>query len=230
MLCRRLSLEQGNNTWQVPYSSDRRTPWWAKWVNNVLQTWPQVGLPSNPIERGCPHAHEGHYEFLVMPFGLTNAPATFQAVMNNVFWSYLRKFVLVFFDDILIYSRAQELHLQHLSTVLSVLSQQQLYANQKKYEFWRTEVAYLGHIIGSNRVVVSQSKVQVMIDWPIPTNLRELQGLTSYYRKFVKGYASIAQPLTSQLRKDSWSSTATEAFSTLKTAWQQHLQCRISPC
>lgn len=156
-----------------------------------------------------------------MPFGLTNSPATFQALMNGFFKPHLLKFVLIFFDDILVYSCTPELHM--LTTVLDTLAQHQLYANRSKCELWKSEVAYLGHVIGANGVAVDQTKVQAMRDWPTPANLRELKGvlgLTGYYRKFVKGYASIALPLTNQLKRDSfgWSEEASRAFQALKEA------------
>lgn len=108
--------------------------------------------------------HEGHYEFLVLPFGLTNGPTTFQVIMNEVFRPYLRQFVLVFFDDILIYSRTMDEHVHHVKLVLQLLAQHQLYVNRKKCEFRQTQVAYLGHLISKEGVAVDFSKVQAMLD------------------------------------------------------------------
>ncbi|XP_057746886.1 uncharacterized protein LOC130966135 [Arachis stenosperma] len=139
--------------------------------------------------------HQGLYEWLVMPFGLTNAPATFQNLMNDVFRPYLRKFVLVFFDDILVYSPSFTLHLQHLETVLKLLQQECLFAKLSKCSFGTSEIDYLGHTISDSGVHMEKAKVQAIMEWPQPTNVKQLRGflgLTGYYRRFIRHYASIA--------------------------------------
>lgn len=149
--------------------------------------------------------------------------------MNTVFKPFLRKFILVFFDDILVYIPSLEEHPKHLAVVLEILAQQQLYANCKKCEFGQSRLAYLGHIISEQGVAMDPEKVAAMTNWPTPRNLKELKGflrLTGYYRKYIAGYAHIAQPLTDQTRKDQfgWNEEATVAFEQLK---QRMLQAPI---
>lgn len=148
----------------------------------------------------------GHFEFLVMLFSLTNAPSTFQALMNKVFSSYLRKFILVFFDDILIYSRTWMEHVYHLKLVFELLSKHKLFLKKSKWSFAQTHIAYLGHIVLTQGVSVDASKILAMMEWLQRSTLKELRGflgLTGYYRKFVHNYRVIAAPLISMLKKSS---------------------------
>ncbi|XP_057452390.1 uncharacterized protein LOC130744215 [Lotus japonicus] len=165
---------------------------------------------------------DGHYEFLVMPFGLTNVSSTFQAAMNDLLRPHLRKFVLVFFDDILIYSPDLLSHLEHLRIVLDSLLSNHFYAKLSKCAFGVATVDYLGHVITPTGIKPDASKVQAILDWPTPrslTTLRGFLGLTGFYRRFVHHYATHATPLTDllQTNKFKWTDTAEQAFSKLKS-------------
>jgi hypothetical protein len=167
--------------------------------------------------------HHGHFEFLVMPFGLCNAPANFQALMNDVLRPYLHMFVLVFFDDILIYSTSWVAHLQRVGLVLSALRAHSLFLKRSKCSFGAFSVAYLGHIISVEGVAMDSDKVAAVAAWPVPRSpcgVRGFLGLAGYYRKFIKDFSSIAAPLTRLLRKEAfvWDEEAAEAFARLKRA------------
>lgn len=126
--------------------------------------------------------HEGYYEFLVMPFGLTNAPSTFQGLMNDLFKPFLRHFVLVFFDEILVYSRTLTKHLDHLRQVLVVLQANQLYAKGSKCRFAFSEIDYLGHLICNHGVRAHPSKRNSMVQWPLPHNIKSFAWVLGAYR------------------------------------------------
>lgn len=166
---------------------------------------------------------DGHFEFLVMPFRLTNAPSTFQVTMNDVFREFLRKFVLVFFNDILIYSLDWDSHLGHLQWVLQLLQHHSLFTKYAKCQFGLSQVDYLGHVISHEGVAMDPSKLKAIQEWPVPhstTSLRGFLGLSGYYRCFVKDYALIAGPLTELLKKNQfgWHKQAQAAFESLKSA------------
>ncbi|PNX96205.1 Ty3/gypsy retrotransposon protein, partial [Trifolium pratense] len=182
----------------------------------------QIRVVQEDTHKTAFRTFDGHYEFLVMPFGLTNAPSTFQSAMNDLLRPYLRRFVLVFFDDILIYSRCLTDHLHHLRLILDLLSSNQFFAKFSKCAFAVEKVDYLGHVISSNGVTPDPEKIQAILDWPRPrslTTLRGFLGLTGFYRRFVRHYASLAAPLTDLLRSTNfvWSTDTELAFTTLKT-------------
>jgi hypothetical protein len=165
----------------------------------------QVRMHADDVEKTTFRTHEGHFEFLVMPFGLTNVPTTFQSLMNTVLRPFLRKFVLVFFDDILIYSLSWSSHLQHLNTVLSALREHQLRLKCTKCSFAQSSVAYLGHVISAEGVAMDRDKIDTVTTWPQPHSVRGLRrflGLAGYYRRFIKDYGAIAVPLTQLLMKE----------------------------
>ena len=139
-----------------------------------------------------------------MPFGLTNAPSTFQSLMNDIFKTFLRKFVLVFFDDILVFSKKLDDHVSHLKLVLEVLLKNQLFAKMSKCVFRCQEVEYLGHLILGEGVRIDPKKIEAMQNWPTPTSIMALRGflrLIGYYRKFIKNYRVIDAPSTALLKK-----------------------------
>ncbi|GJR90196.1 putative reverse transcriptase domain-containing protein [Tanacetum coccineum] len=164
----------------------------------------------------------GHYEFQVMPFGLTNAPAVFMDLMNRVCKPYLDKFVIVFIDDILIYSKNKEEHGEHLKTILNLLRSEKLYAKFSKCDFWLDSVQFLGHVIDSSGVHVDPAKIEAIKNWAAPTTpteVRQFLGLAGYYRRFIKEFSLISKPLTKLTQKNKpyvWGDDEEEAFQTLK--------------
>lgn len=148
--------------------------------------------------------------------------------MNSIFKPFLWKFILVFFDDILIYSPSMETHLQHLTQTLNLLRQHHLFAKMTKCKFGCLEVEYLSHVVFAQGVRADPGKIQAMVDWPHPKTIKALRsflGLIGYYRKFIRGYGSIATPLTAMLKKNSfsWSEPAQETFQALKIVVTQAL-------
>ena len=138
-----------------------------------------------------------------MPFGLTNAPATFMTLMDSVLRPYLGKFVVVFLDDILIYNRSPQEHIEHLKKVFDLLRKSKLYAKESKCDFFKTEIHYLGHMISAEGLKMDPAKIEVILQWPHPRNVEELQiflGMAGFYRKFIHDYAKITIPMTDQLK------------------------------
>ncbi|GJS04831.1 RNA-directed DNA polymerase [Tanacetum coccineum] len=164
---------------------------------------------------------DGLYEWMVMPFGLSNAPSTFMRLMNQVFKPFIGHFVVVYFDDILIYSSSLEQHLSHLRQIFSVLRAQKLYANGKKCHFLVTEVTFLGYIVTGSGIKMDPAKVEAIISWPTPStihDIRSFHGLASFYRRFIQNFSSIIAPLTECMKggRFTWTSEAAKAFDILK--------------
>jgi hypothetical protein len=134
----------------------------------------QIRIKEEDIHKTAFRTRYGHYEFVVVPFGLTNTPATFMCLMNNVFRKYLDKFVIVFIDDILIYSKTKEEHEEHLRIVLQTLREHQLYAKFSKCEFYQDKVQYLGHVISGEGISVDPEKVKAILDWPVPKDVSDV--------------------------------------------------------
>jgi hypothetical protein len=164
----------------------------------------------------------GLYEFTAISFGLTNAPNFFMNLMNSVFMDYLDKFVVVFIDDILIYSQSEEEHVDHLRMVLQRLREHQLYAKLSKCEFWINEVLFLGHIINKDGLAVDLKKVADILNWKAPTDARGIKsfiGMARYYRRFIEGFSKIVKPMTALLDNKvefKWTQKCQEAFEALK--------------
>ncbi|XP_043812189.1 uncharacterized protein LOC122723569, partial [Manihot esculenta] len=164
----------------------------------------------------------GLYEWLVMPFGLSNAPSTFMRLMNHVLRAYLGKFVVVYFDDILIYSRSLDEHIEHVRLVLQVLRKESLYAKLKKCTFCIDRLVFLGFVVSAQGIEVDEEKVKVIKEWPIPksiSDVRSFHGLASFYRRFVRDFSTIAAPLTGIIKKEvgfKWGEEQQKAFDSLK--------------
>ncbi|RVW28572.1 Transposon Ty3-I Gag-Pol polyprotein [Vitis vinifera] len=182
----------------------------------------QLRVRGEDVPKTAFRTRYGHYEFLVMPFGLTNAPAAFMDLMNRVFKPYLDQFVVVFIDDILVYSRSREEHEGHLSIVLQTLRDKQLYAKLKKCEFWLDRISFLGHVVSNDGISVDPGKVDAVANWRRPstvTEIRSFLGLAGYYRRFIEGFSKIALPLTKLTQKGvkfEWSDDCECSFQELK--------------
>jgi len=182
----------------------------------------QILVKPEDVQKTTFRSRYEHYEYVVMPFGVTNAPAVFMDYMNRIFRPYLDKFVVVFIDDILIYSRTREEHAGHLRIVLEVLREHQLSGKLSKCEFWLDEVQFLGLVISSHGISVDPSKIETVLKWERPqtvTEVRSFLGLAGYYRRFVEGFSKMVSPLTQLTRKDqpfSWTGKCEECFEEMK--------------
>ena len=184
----------------------------------------QVRIKENDIPKTAFRTRYGHYEFMVMPFGLTNAPATFQHLMNSIFQDFLDDFVIVYLDDIMIYSKTYEDHLDHLEKVFERLKENKLYAKLKKCEFAKQEVQYLGYIVSQNSIKPEEDKVKAIKDWKQPQNQKDVMsflGLANFYRKFIDNFSKRSIALTKLIGKNSkfqWNKDQEDAFQDIKNA------------
>ncbi|GJT90341.1 putative reverse transcriptase domain-containing protein [Tanacetum coccineum] len=182
----------------------------------------QLRVREEDIPKTAFRTRYGHYEFQVMPFGLTNAPAVFMDLMNRVCKPFLDKFMIVFIDDIPIYSKNKKEHEEHLKAILELLKKEELYAKFSKCEFWLPKVQFLGHVIDSQGIHVDPAKIESIKDWASPkspTKIRQFLGLAGYYQRFIKGFSKIAKPMTklTQLKvKFEWGDKQETAFQLIK--------------
>jgi len=168
----------------------------------------------------------GLFECKVMPFGLSNAPSTFMRLMNQVFRLFIGKFVVVYFDDILVYSQTEREHLDHLKQIMEVLNKERLYGNLKKCTFFTPKVTFLGYIITAQGIQVDESKIEAIKSWPVPKSIhdvRSFHGLASFYRRFIKDFSTIMAPMTEVIKGTSfkWNPKAQTAFETRKAKLTQ---------
>jgi hypothetical protein len=189
---------------------------------DVRSDYHQIRIQPEDIPMTAFTMRYGLFEYLVMSFGLTNAPAHFTYLMNSVFIPELDKFMVVFIDDILIYSKNEEEHARHLRIVLTLLREHQLYAKFSKCTFWLEDIQFLGHVLSANGIAVDPNKVKDILEWKPPTTVHQVRsflGLAGYYHRFILDFSKLVKPITSLLKNDTkfnWSSKFNEAFEQLK--------------
>lgn len=205
----------------------------------------QIRIKPEDIEKTAITIRYGLFEFLVMPMGLCNAPATFQSLMNSIFFDFMDLFVVVYIDDLLIFSKTKEEHLKHLELVLERLEEHELYIGKNKCAFMQESVEFLGLKISKNGISIEEDKKKAIKDWPKPSSISEIRsfiGLLQFFRRFIRRFSEIAAPLTNLTRKNSgiqhWDSTCDTAFQTLKTClisapilmapdWKSPFRCHV---
>jgi len=171
---------------------------------DLTQGYYQIRVAPEDREKTAFNTREGKFEYLAMPFGLSNAPATFQTLMNRILRKFIGKFVIVYLDDIVVFSNDLDEHVQHLELVLEVLRDNKLFAKPSKCSFAQSILEFCGHLVGEGKIRPQQSKIAIIRDWPQPKNVHEVRqflGLASYYRRFIRGFAQIAVPLFELLKE-----------------------------
>ena len=205
----------------------------------------QIRVRPEHIEKTAFNTKYGQFEYLVMPMGLCNAPATFQSLMNRIFYDCVDVFMVVYMDDLLVFSKDKKSHLEHLKIVLSRLKDHKLYVSPKKCEFMKSEISFLGMIVGKGGIKVNPKKVEIIRDWPKPASLTEVRsfmGLLQFFRRFIKDFSKLAAPLTNLTKKgegiQKWDNECDKAFEYLKKAittapiliapdWKKPFRCHI---
>ena len=191
---------------------------------DLMSGYHQVTVHDSDVPKTAINTPFGHYHFCVMGFGLTNAPATFMSLMNDVLRPFLRQCVVVFLDDILVFSSTWTKHLEHLDSVLSALQKNNLYCKPSKCQFGASTVKFLGHVLTGETIAPDDDKLTAVKDWKVPrstTDVRSFLGFANYFRRFIKEYSSISKPLerlTGKCSKFVWDNSANTAFLKLKEA------------
>ena len=187
-----------------------------------MQGYYQIRIKPEDCEKTVFRTPQGLYEFKVLPFGLANAPAVFQTLMNKIFSQQIGKSVLVYLDDILVYSKTPKDHLKHLREVFETLRTQKFFCRLHKCHLNSTEMKYLGHFISADGVRLDLDKVEKVKEWPRPTTVQEVRaflGLANYFRKFMQGYSQMVSPLTDLMQTKkawNWTDKCTKAFEWVK--------------
>jgi hypothetical protein len=190
---------------QIDILFDQLTGAWVFSKIDLRSVYHQIHIRPEDIPKTAFNTRYGLFEYLVMSFGLTNAPAHFTYLMNSVFMPELDKFVVVFIDDILIYSKSEEEHARHLRIVLTRLRKHQLYAKSSKCVFWLEEIQFLGHVLSAKGIVVDPSKVNDILEWKPPTtvhHVRSFLGLAGYYHRFILDFSKLVKLIPSLLKND----------------------------
>jgi Reverse transcriptase (RNA-dependent DNA polymerase)/RNase H-like domain found in reverse transcriptase len=205
----------------------------------------QIRIRSEDIEKTAFNTKYGQFEYLVMPMGLCNAPATFQTLMNEIFYDCIDEVLVVYMDDLQVFSKNEEDHLKHLNTVLRRLKEHELYVSTNKCVFMSTEMEFLSYIVGGEGLRMDPTKIKIIEDWPRPesvTEVRSFLGLVQFFRFFISRFSEIAAPLTNLTKKNNsvsnWDSSCYKAFETLKEAvksapvlqspdWKKPFRCQV---
>jgi hypothetical protein len=182
----------------------------------------QVRIKDEDINKTSFRTRYGHYKFVVIPFRLTNAPSMFMCLMNSIFSQYLDKSVVVFIDDIMVYSKMEEEHDEHLRIVLQTLRKHKLYTKFDKCDFYQKEIQYLRHVISEEGIVVDPKTIKAIMEWLVPKDvedIRSFMGITGYYCRFIEGFSKTTYPITSLQKKGTkfnWTQKCQDSFNKLK--------------